>query len=170
MNRTNQLADAERLNLISQRVGYALWQLQELEGVAATYLVVVARATQGMGAEQGNALLEKALSQTFGVTVKAIIKAGKMPAELSEPVQRLLTERNWLVHGSRASSRSAVRHESDCSALIARVDAIAASALYLVREFGAQTESFVKARGVSAETIDTEAARILKKWHTSNAL
>lgn len=170
MNKPTQLADTERLDHISQRVGFALWQLQELEGVAATYLVLVARATQGMGAVQGGALLEKALSQTFGLTVKGLIEADKMPANLNDPVKHLLAERNWLVHRSRASSRSAVRNEADCNALITRIDAISGNALHLMREFGALTESFVKARGVTAETIDAEAVKILKQWRNSNAL
>jgi hypothetical protein len=170
MKISSQLADAERLNFISQRVGYALWQLQELEGIAATYLVLVARTTQGMGAVEGNALLGKALSQTFGVTVRDLTKAGKMPTELDEPVKRLLAERNWLVHGSRASSRSAVRNEADCSALIARVDAISTSALHLIREFGSLAESFFRTSNVPDETIDAETAKLLKKWHSSNAL
>lgn len=170
MNVLSKLSDAERLDFISQRVGFALWQIQELESITATYLVLVARATQGMGETEGNAILKKALSKTFGVTVRDIVKAEKMPAELRAPVEHLLAERNWLVHGSRASSRSAVRNESDCNFLIARIDAISDGALNLMRQFGDLIESFAKLRGVAVENIDVEAARILKQWHRSNAL
>jgi hypothetical protein len=36
--------------MVLQLVGYALWQLQELEGALATFLVLRYYATRGMGA------------------------------------------------------------------------------------------------------------------------
>lgn len=79
MSEFAKLEDANRLGLISQRVGFALWQLQELESIAATYLVLVARAKQGMGLALGEELLIDALSKPFGKTVKDLKKAEKLP-------------------------------------------------------------------------------------------
>jgi hypothetical protein len=164
-----QFEDAARLEVISQRVGFALWQLQELEGIAATYLVLVTRTRQGMGIAAGKALLDQALSKTFGATVNNLTKAQKMPSELEGPVRQLLAERNWLVHGSLASSRSAVRNEAACAALVDRINAICASAKHLMREYGSRAEAFAKSQGVTSEAIDAEAIRTLRKWHGRNA-
>ena len=46
-----QLAMADRLAAITQQVGFALWQLQALEGATAQYYVLIAQAVRGMGVE-----------------------------------------------------------------------------------------------------------------------
>ena len=57
---------ANRLAVITQRIGFALWQIQELEGCTAQYLVLITQAKKGMGAKAGNELLGKAFGKTFG--------------------------------------------------------------------------------------------------------
>ena len=44
---TIQIQKAERLAAITQKVGFTLWQLQELEGATAVYFVLVAQARRG---------------------------------------------------------------------------------------------------------------------------
>ena len=60
----HQLEKADRLAAITQRIGFALWQIQELEGVSAQYFVLVVQAKKGMGLAAGNALEEKAKKKT----------------------------------------------------------------------------------------------------------
>jgi hypothetical protein len=64
-----QLEKANRLTEITQRIGFCLWQIQELEGVSAQYFVLLAQAKKGMGLTAGNALSEKAKKKTFGEPV-----------------------------------------------------------------------------------------------------
>jgi len=103
-----QLDKANRLFAITQQVGFALWQLQELEGACATYYVLVEEAEFGMGEETGNALEEKAKKKTFGATIHKLGKAGLLTEDVEVRFKDLLSERNWLVHSSRASSRIAI--------------------------------------------------------------
>lgn len=56
----------ERLKTVMRKVGFAIWQIQELEDVAPFYLVTRVKAHKGIGVERGNELLCKAQSQTFG--------------------------------------------------------------------------------------------------------
>ena len=65
----HQLQLADRLSAITQKVGFALWQLQELEGVSAQYFVLLVQAEKGMGLNEANALIEKAQHKTFGATI-----------------------------------------------------------------------------------------------------
>jgi len=60
---------------ITQQVGFALWQLQELKGSPATVLGLLAQASQGMGRIAGDALVEKEQLKTFGATIKQTEKA-----------------------------------------------------------------------------------------------
>ena len=44
-----QLEKANRLRESTQRIGFAIWQIQELEGVSAQYFVLTAQAQKGNG-------------------------------------------------------------------------------------------------------------------------
>jgi hypothetical protein len=48
-----RLEAADRLDLILNRIGFALWQIQELESVAANYFVLLVQAQKGTGLEAG---------------------------------------------------------------------------------------------------------------------
>ncbi len=161
---------AERLNEITQRVGFALWQLQELEGLAATYFVLLAQAERGMGQEAGEILVAKAQGKTFGATIRQLEVAGLLTAELEQRFRKLLSERNWLVHSSRSDSRAAVHKSSEFAALLFRLDGIGEEALALLREVGALAERQVISLGVSRRQIDITAATLLKKWHEADAI
>lgn len=164
-----QTAKADRLAAIAERIGIALWQLQELESGAAHYLALKTKATRGMGQAAGDELIAKALGCPFGVTPRDIAGASLFEPSLQTRFDALLAERNWLVHKSLASSRSAVQADAPASALIARINAIAEESLALLRVVGAMVEAFVVGSGVSPEYIDKQAAVILRGWHDPNA-
>ena len=166
----HQLRQADRLHAITQRVGFALWQLQELEGVSAQYYVLVVHAKPGMGLEVGNALVDDAQSKTFGRTITKLVQAKQLPQEVEARFQALLADRNWLVHSSRSSSRNAVHNDQACTELISRLDNVAEEARFLLKEVGKCAEAFVKKHGVSEAKIDQLAAETLIAWHGGNAL
>jgi len=164
------LETAERLSEVTQRVGFTLWQLQELEGVAATYFVLLVQATPRMGTEAGEILVARARGKTFGATIRELKTAGLLTSELEQRLHKLLRERNWLVHSSRADSRAAVYSDSELGALLFRLDRVAAEALALLKEIDTLTEKHVMARGVSKRDIDVAAASLLTKWHKADAI
>lgn len=163
------LEDADRLQVITHRVGFALWQIQELEGVAAQFFVLVAQAKRGMGAEASNALLAKAQRNTFGATVHRIAEAGLIDADLEKRLRALLSERNWLVHKSRADSRNAVRGDAAARKLVERIDAMAEESNAILKRIGELAEQHVLKHGVAPERIDEVAARLLNEWHAADS-
>ena len=165
----SQLDKADRLSAITQRVGFALWQLQELEGVTAQYFDVAAQSKKGIGLDAGNVLLDKAKKNTFGETIRQITKAGLLSAELQDVFKNLLRERNWLVHRSRAESRSAIHSDVAMQRVMNRLDSLAGEALILLRKMGALSDAHAKKHGVSEEYIAKKANEILEQWHTSDA-
>lgn len=166
----NQLLKADRLTAVTQSVGFALWQLQELEGTCAQYFVLVAHAKPGMGLDAGLALVDKAQSKTFGSTVTQLAKAKQLPQEIEDRFKVLLAERNWLVHSSRSSSRNAIHDDHACEILLNRLEKIAEEARLLLSEIGKSGESFVKRHGLSTVKIDALAADTLRQWHGEDAL
>ncbi len=163
------LQRADRLADITQRVGFALWQLQELEGCAAQCFVLLAQAKQGMGVVAGEALVEKAQGKTFGATINQMAKASLLQPELAQRFSSLLAERNWLVHKSRADSRHVIHDHAATQALRGRLDAIADESLVLLKAIAKLAEDFVRRHGVSAEYIDRTAQQLLQQWQTSEA-
>jgi hypothetical protein len=159
-----QLQKAERLNAVTQRVGFALWQLQELEGCSATCFVLLAQARRGMGRAAGAALVKTAQSKTFGATIKQLEKANLLSPNIAAEFARLLKERNWLAHRSRADSRGAIHGDGSVHELLERLDAIAEDATALLKEIVVLSEGLAVDRSVPKEYIDLESRRILKQW------
>ena len=162
-----QIEKANRLFAITQQVGFALWQLQELEGVCATYYVLVQEAKLGMGEEAGNALEEKAKKKTFGATIHKLVKAGLLGAEIEKRFKNLLSERNWLVHNSRSSSRNAIYSDAQMTVLLNRLNNISEESLSLLKIVGGKIESYVKKYGVSEEYIERKSKDLLEQWHSN---
>lgn len=167
---SQQQERAERLAIVTQNVGFALWQLQELEGVAAQYFVLLVQATRGMGLAEGNALLEKAQAKTFGATLHQIAKAGLISPEMEGRFEKMLAERNWLVHRSRAESRSAIHNAKLMVALVARLEAISDESLMLLKYIDGETTTFVQQHGVSMSYVAQVSNQLLEQWHTADAL
>lgn len=165
-----QIIKANRLQTITQKVGFALWQLQELEGVAAQYFVLITQAKQGMGIEAGLELTSKVLKKTFGSTIINLTKSKLLSIEIETKFQTILAERNWLVHDSRASSRNAIYSEVAFDKLATRLDTLAEQALLLLKEIGKQVQLYVQKHGVSLTQVDEMAARTLQEWHNNDAL
>ena len=166
---SERLARANRLQVLMQQVGFALWQLQELEGVAAQYYVLVALAKRGMGTAEGNVLLEDAQSKTFGATISKLVKENHLPGNIEPRFQALLKERNWLVHSSRSTNRDAIRNGIAYSKLLKRLEAIAEEAGVLVKAVGEESNKRARNLCLSAERQRFLAAEILKGWHGGNA-
>lgn len=156
---------ADRLNQIAQKVGFAVWQIQELEGAAAQFYVLVALAQAGMGEEAGNALVDQAQSKTFGSTVNKLVKGNHLPDELKERFTIFLLERNWLVHNSKADSRNAIYHQSHFEKLITRLELIADEALALLSMLPALSEEFLISNGIDTGRLQTFASTKLKEWY-----
>ncbi|NDI85497.1 hypothetical protein [Undibacterium crateris] len=159
---------ADRLAEICMQIGFALWQLQELEGCTAIYFVLLTQASKGMGRSIGEALVEKAQSKTFGATIKQLEKANLLPTDLAKRYISLLEERNWLVHRSRIDSRGAIHHELIAQKLLLRLDAIADEAAALLKMIGLKMESFAQENGVSNDQIELQSARLLREWQTNS--
>lgn len=122
------------------------------------------------GASAGNTLEEKAKKKTFGATIHQRTKAGLLSSKLESRFRNLLTERNWLVHKSRADSRRAIHNDLEMQKLLLRLDEIADESLSILREIGALSEAYVKKHGVTEEYIKEQAKKILEQWDSSDSI
>lgn len=163
------LEAADRLDAITQRVGFALWQLQEIESVAAQCFVLLAQATPGMGEAAAIPLLDTARSWTFGQSCNALANAKLLTAELHSGLRDLLRERNWLVHESRITNRAVVRDAAAMQRLLTRVDAIPNAVEHLMPQLVALAKAHVSRYGISQEFVDRHTKVLLERWHSDDA-
>gem|GEM_PF-1055679 len=155
---------AERLESLTQAVGFALWQLQILEGSTAQYYVLVELAEPMMGEDNGNVLVEKAQRNTFGASISQLGRAKRLPDPILARFKVLLRERNWLVHGSRSGSQIALADATAFVELHSRLELITEEAGSLLKQIAALSEKFVVGKGISVELIATKTAEILAQW------
>lgn len=163
----SRFEDAERLNGLAAAVGNAIWRLQEVEGIAVTTLVLLSEAEQGMGKEAGEELMKNARRKTFGQIVKRLEKRRILPDDLQAALSTVVADRNWLVHRSLDSSRSAIRHDPDCAALHLRLGEIQQLATAIIHALGAVVIEKMKEAGISEGAIEAETQRTLTGWHSS---
>ena len=162
-------AKADRLAAITQRIGFCIWQLQDLEGSAARFLVLMTQLTPLTSQEEGLELVERALARTFGATLRGIAQADLFPDDLQGRFKALLEERNWLVHNSRDTSRDAIHSDTPALGLISRIDAISREALALHQEIDSLFNAVAENNGLSAENIEHAAQELLRTWHSAHA-
>ena len=165
-----KLERAERLYAVTQRIGFTLWQVQELESCAAHYFVLVAQAQKGMGTSAGYELLTKALGKTFGATIHQMCKSGLLSQDLETRFRDLLLERNWLVHKSRATNRNVIRSDDAMQVFLNRLDEMTEESGKLLSEILALTESHVKKLGITQQQIDEAAVSLVEQWYGPNTI
>ena len=154
----------ERLAVLMQSVGFAVWQLQELETSVATYLVIRVHAHRGIGTVPGEQLIKKAEGRTLGSLVTELAKSGVIDGQLSVDLREVLEQRNWLVHRACRENRGILASPKQFSELLVRLEALAHRSLELLKEVASGIENHVLSCGVDRRTIDSEADRLARSW------
>jgi HEAT repeat protein len=145
-------------------VGFAIWQLQELENTTARYVVVRLREVRGVGKERGEAISAEIEQLPLGPLLSQLLQAQVIQEELSDHLKKLLSERNWLVHRARRENRGVLSNEDHFLRLMARLQDIADDALALHKTLATEMEEYVVRSGVSRELIDRESERLFRSW------
>ncbi len=159
-----EMERAEMLTMLMQSVGFAVWQLQELENSTATYLVVRVVATPGIGLQKGQELMQRTESRTLGSLAKELGKTGIIEDQLAEDLQTITEERNWLIHRARRETRGILANGEQLRQMLQKLEALADRALQLHKSLGADLERYVLKCGVDRAVIDAEAARLAQSW------
>ena len=159
-----QLESAKRLELVSQRLGFAIFQLQSLEHLLASFLVIRVKATKGIGLEVGNQLLQKELKQPLGSTITALKAAGVLESPLADALTAILKDRNWLVHRVRQENRGVAFSEPRTSELVLQIDGITERCNDLIQKMETESRKFTLSQGVDMNQVEQLALEIAAKW------
>jgi hypothetical protein len=147
-----------------EHVGFATWQLQELETTAAAYLTVRILAYRGIGIARGKVMLKEAESRTFGSLLTKLAKSGVIEKTLALKLGEILEERNWLVHRVRRENRAVLANAQQYDSLIERLEALADRSMELLNLLATDMERYVLHAGVDRTVIDAEADRLARSW------
>ena len=146
------------------RVGFALWQIQELESTIAHYLVLVYKLEPDIAREEAESVLERTRRKTLGQLLGQLKSQGPINTELIERLDRFVEHRNWLAHRSRSESRRQVYQNSRNHEILSRLDWIASEALALMKLFAEGLLTHLESHGLSREEIDKRAAETMQQW------
>lgn len=160
----NNLERVDRLAALMRAVGFALWQLQELENTAASFIVVRLRDAHGVGIERGSEIAAEVESRPLGPLVKELVAAGATNEKIGAELAALLEERNWLVHRARRETRGVLGSDEIYVGTMNRLEVMADRSLALTKELGATVEAYVIDAGVSPEFIEQESERLASSW------
>jgi hypothetical protein len=167
----NTVARAARLETLARRIGFAILQIQALEGASAQYLVLRTKTQRGMEAKAAQALVDAARREVFGQTIGAMKRAGLLSEDLGKRFKTLLDERNWLVHRSRGDNSAALLSDELTSTLVARVDRAEKEARKLLHEIADLSRQFVLDSGVSEEAVNAATAtELVRLWEANDAI
>lgn len=147
-----------------QKVGYVLWQVQELEATVGMYLVLVHKLEPGAAREEAEAVLEKSRRRTLGQLLSELKTKSTAPPGLVERLDRFVPRRNWLAHHSRHDSHLLFYPGRSAKTVHDRLDRIDDEALALMKGFTAVLEEFIVSVGCTPEELEAEARRVLQAW------
>jgi len=153
-----------RLSSLMQAVGFAVWQLQELETTAVTFAVIRLRATPGMGEDAGRALLEKGERRTLGNVIQELRARGLVSGDVNDDLRDVLNQRNWLVHRARRETRGVLADRARLTDLLTKLEMLSGRAVALQKVLAGEVEAYVVSTGVAQQTVEREAEALAKQW------
>jgi hypothetical protein len=156
--------DSTAIQEIWQKVGFALWQIQELESTLAMYLTLVHKIKPDIARAEAEEVLEKTRRRTLGQLLNEVKGKEKIPSDLVKKLDAFIKERNWLVHRSREKSRHEVYQPQRLPVLFHRSDTIAEEAFCLNKAFYKELKTFILAKGISQKELDANAQKIVNSW------
>ena len=156
--------DSFVLQEVLYRVGFALWQIQELESVLTYYLVMVHKLEPGIAQEEAEAVFEKTRKKTFGQLLGELKGQDTVRSDLVQRLDNFVEHRNWLAHRSRGESREEVYQAHRNQELFARLDWIAKEALAIGRLLLSEHTDHLKSHGVDMIVVEKLAAATMERW------
>lgn len=157
--------DVDQLYML---IGKAVWHLQHLENIVASFTVVkILQAKRAKGEKWAEAnvakVMEKQKKQTLGPLISAAKSHKTIPPPLAKRFDELLVERNWLIHKCVTDEYLSLRNQPEKQRLFARIDDFAEEAIALQNEVHGLFEQWFIGLGYDLGKAYEHAERQLKQ-------
>ncbi len=147
-------------------IGKAVWHLQHLENVVASFTafkILQAKRVKGvkLAADNVAKVIENQKKQTLGPLI-GIAKSHKtIPPNLGKRFDKLLVERNWLIHRCVTDEYLSLRNQSEKQRLFVRISEFAEEAISLQNEIHGLFEQWYLDLGYDLEKAYHHAEQLL---------
>ena len=141
----------EELTVFYHEIGAAVWLIQYLEDILVKYLVAKRLKGQPITESDASLLLEKERKRTLGAKYKSAKIEGIIPTNLEGRFDKLLEERNWLIHESWYESGSNLYNDTMRERMIYRISQIQEETVQLQQLMFNEFISFFKTAGCDVD-------------------
>lgn len=169
MNRPYTTSDVDELYRL---IGEAVWHLQHLENIVASftaYKLLQTKREKGVAITEGK--VTKALQGQKGQTLGPLIGTAKtkdtIPTELVVRFERILEERNWLIHQCVSTEYLSLRNNAGKNHLFSRLRATSEEAIALQGEIHGRFEKWFTDLGYNLDLVYRHAEKQLKEAQRS---
>ena len=138
---------------VMQSIGGAALQLQVLEEVAQTSLVVLQAYAGKIAPASAARLLEGYRRRTLGQLVREYEMLELLPGSIAQRLPALVEPRNWLVHRCLTELRGALATHAGRTQISAKVDAIADEASKVQSLLARHVSQFCLERGANRDVV-----------------
>ena len=141
----------EELKVFYNLIGEAVWLIQYLEDVMVTFVVAKMHKRQPATAAEAFSRLEKERKGTLGTIYKKAKSEGAIPPAYETRFDKLLEERNWLIHRSKGESSSDLYNDAFRMRMIQRISRIQEESVQLRQVLFNEFRSFLLAEGCDTD-------------------
>lgn len=156
----------ERVVVLRNEMGLALWEVQGVEQIVAKYYAVVFKLPGTPSLKDIEKAFEDSFAHTAGKLIGLLKKAANSKDISAEKLEHFVAERNWLVHKLRRQEYLRLKDKSESEAVVMRVRSLNALSVELIKLFHNKLiEHFVQL-GTPRDVIEREQAKILNEIYS----
>lgn len=152
----------DELHDVYAGIGAAVWHLQFLEDVLATYLTMRLRLRWPVTPDQAYGALASERRRTLGSLLKDARDAGLLRGAVADGFAVLLDERNWLIHRSMHEVSDGLYGADAREAFLGRLRTLADRAIELKKAVYKDAAAFCEEHGLD---IGRAEALAIERFH-----
>lgn len=156
--------DSAELNYLYTKIGEAIWHLQHVENVIASFILMKGIAKELNSLSKNDALKhEKRLNKLpLGTLISEAENLNIFEQIVVERIKIFNKERKWVVHNSIFESGSDLYTDSGRNKIFARIEAFVSEAMSLHRHIGELAVEYSVSKGMDKQQIYDTANNYIK--------
>ncbi|MDH5632141.1 MAG: hypothetical protein OEZ10_04020 [Gammaproteobacteria bacterium] len=151
------------LNEFYNAIGGAVWHLQYLEHALVNFVVMKRHKRNPSDIDAAYERLEKERKGTLGSLYGRAKDEGIIPKELEQRFDKLIDERNWLIHHSRTKNSEDLYNDELRINVISRIDSIIVESMELTNNLLKLLYQFMQSEGVDIAEAERNAEKKLSE-------
>ena len=150
----------DRIKIIEDNIGHALWEVQGLEQLITKYFSFI-------NIYEIPDFTDKYFRNTLGRIVRELIKVTELDERFERRLDDFVDERNWLVHRIRLRHFNDLMKNSDFQSLIERIVDLSEEARNLIHVFDDLMMEHCKQLGNNLGIIEENQNKLINSWDIS---